>query len=853
MPPCLTAKSLSVPVSQNSLAGEKIININRNTFSEILAPVSNLEMAMAAIHNGADAVYLGIPGFNARGRSEKLVFSEIETIMKKCRLYGLKVYWAFNILLFEDELQEAITLLLDFIKLRPDGVILQDIAAAVLLNKCIPDLPLHASTQMTITSTFDIGFLKPLALKRYTLARELTIKEIQQIRQTVKEELEVFIHGSLCIAYSGQCFTSAGFGGRSANRGECAQSCRHEYELYLDQDHKTKRLSVPGNFLVSPHDLLGGPLATLLMDMGINALKIEGRLKSPEYVAAAANYYVSLKKLSKNPATTKNMRLTFARGHSPGWLKGDHYKALVGARQNGHTGIYLGKVAGINENQKQLTIQLYTQEKDKITIERGDGIYITDYHLEAGGPVYDFRYEGGFLKIFLANDFKIPQNLLSKLLKKENRASVIDCYLSSSSSLNQSLHKSFSEKDLQKKIEVTIKVTVAVGKPLRITVSDGINTVTEQSEDLISEAINKPMNEPDIREAVGKLSDTVFEISRLDIQLGKNCFLPNKLIRHVRKTALEKLHNQREKLQTPYSLSPFANPPQLTAFLQESSRRNKKPANRENVPRLNILCREPEHIESLLKIPPHKWKNLDTLYLDFPYGHDTWEHYKILKEKTRGNGLKVALATPRVFKDSEKNQIEKLAELKPDAVLARSNGALEVLKNYDLNVIADFSLNITNHIAANYYLDRENIKKITASYDLIFDNGHDSDIKRLLMMAEKINPDNLEVALEYYLPSFYMEYCIYSRYLSNGEDYKSCGFVCKNTRLKLKDRLGVMHPVLADVNCRNTMYNGRRKSIFSYLPKLLQAGISSFRIELLLTDDPLLPLIDKFEKLACNG
>ena len=233
---------------------------------EILAPVGNWEMAKAAIHNGADAIYLGLPGFNARGRTELMSVDTVGEIIEFCHIYGTKVFIAANILIFERELPEIQSLLEQVLPLQPDAFIVQDIGLVRLIHAICPEQVLHASTQMTVTSYEAVEMTADLSLQRYVLGRENSIEEIKKIRDKTDKELEVFVHGALCVSYSGQCLTSESFGGRSANRGQCAQSCRLPYDLIVD-GKKIDDGRRP--YMVSPQDLCGLDDIPRLMEVGV--------------------------------------------------------------------------------------------------------------------------------------------------------------------------------------------------------------------------------------------------------------------------------------------------------------------------------------------------------------------------------------------------------------------------------------------------------------------------------------------------------------------------------------------------------------------------------------------------------
>jgi putative protease len=309
--------------------------MTKNQKSELLLPVGNMNMCLAAIHNGADAIYVGMPNFNARGRTTDFQVPELREMIEICHLYGVKVNLAFNVVIFEEEFAEIVELLAQVLPLAPDALIVQDIGLAVLVRAMNPNQIIHGSTQMTVTNHEAMTLLDDLKIKRFVLGREVSIPEMKAIKEKTDRELEVFVHGALCVAYSGQCFTSESIGGRSANRGQCAQSCRFEYDLIVDgkgHDLGDKK------YLVSPKDLCGISQIPELLDLGINSFKVEGRLKTPEYVASAAKNYSDAinKKLNKKTFTQKNiedakreMGLTYSRGFFPAGSMGSIIKSWL--------------------------------------------------------------------------------------------------------------------------------------------------------------------------------------------------------------------------------------------------------------------------------------------------------------------------------------------------------------------------------------------------------------------------------------------------------------------------------------------------------------------------------------------
>ena len=305
-------------------------------------------MCLAAIHHGADAVYFGVPFFNARGRTTDFSLEDLKEMIDLCHLYGVRTNLAFNVVIFQNEYPKVVEMLKAVLPMGPDAFIVQDLGLASLIRKMAPNQRIHASTQMTVTNPDAIKLVDDLSIDRFVLGRENSLSEIQAIREGTDKELEVFVHGALCVAYSGQCFTSESLGGRSANRGQCAQSCRLEYELYVDD--KKKEMGEK-KYLVSPKDLMGISEVKELEKAGVNSFKVEGRLKTPEYVASAARNYREVLDggaLNLNKRTAE-LSSTYSRGFFTGWLKGVDHQQLVEGTYSAHRGLEIGTVKEVRK------------------------------------------------------------------------------------------------------------------------------------------------------------------------------------------------------------------------------------------------------------------------------------------------------------------------------------------------------------------------------------------------------------------------------------------------------------------------------------------------------------------------
>src|SRR6056297_175309 len=358
---------------------------------ELLAPAGDWDCVHAAIENGADAIYFGLDcGFNARFRAKNFGLDDLPELTKTLRTRGVRGYVTMNTLTFPSEMPRLAEVIEQIARAGVDAVLVQDFGVARLTRAICPELEIHASTQMSLTSGETIEVARELGLARVVLARELSVGEIRKIRAATDVPLEAFIHGALCVAYSGQCLTSESLGGRSANRGHCAQACRLPYELICDGEDQEL-----GNvrYLLSPQDLAGYAAIPDMIEAGVSSLKIEGRLKTAEYVANITGHYrraidqaVRDGRVDMGTTERQEMELSFSRGFSPGWLEGNDHKRLVPGLQSAKQGIVAGEV--IETKRNRLRIRL------RCDVALGDGVAI-EVDGDADETFADPRFEGG--------------------------------------------------------------------------------------------------------------------------------------------------------------------------------------------------------------------------------------------------------------------------------------------------------------------------------------------------------------------------------------------------------------------------------------------------------------------------
>ncbi|QDK37982.1 U32 family peptidase [Bdellovibrio sp. NC01] len=788
---------------------------------ELLLPVGTKDMALAAIHNGADAIFMGVPGFNARGRSHDFQIEEVKDIIDTCHLHGVKVNLAFNILIFQNELQSAVEVLEKILPLKPDAFIVQDLGLVQLIRQMAPWQRIHASTQMSVTNAEAITWLDDLGIQRFVLARENSIKEIQAIKQNTTKEIEVFVHGALCVSYSGQCFTSEGIGGRSANRGQCAQSCRFTYEMHVDGEKKDLNGK---SFLVSPQDLCGINEVPQLLEAGVDCFKVEGRLKTPEYVATAARSFDEAieaaqagQDLSKAILLKKQMGSAFSRGFYSGWFHGVNHQELVEGTFSSHRGFEFGKIKRVNENSLEvdLTDMTILQGLKADFIKPGDGILWV--YADKNGKSVE---KGGFVfavKSLSARRFELEFSRDIVMDEVFNGARV---FYNHDKDLKRDVSLSVEDKQRKKRLPVSIRAEASLGKPLTVTYTDGKYTVSASSENICEAAKNKGLNAADLQEELFALMGSPFrgESFECHIDPATPLFLPNRQVKELRQQLVKELTDLRIQNGTTPVL------PTLTETMSWINAKKIEGSSKPGV-KLNLLLRDKGQVEDVanaVKSGQLIATDINLAILDFEFGLDFEPSLKALKEQN----FKVGIATTRILKPNEHRNVKHLLNLNPDAILARNLGAVQYLQanNYQGQILGDFSLNVANHLTAKYLLDK-GISSLCLGYDL-----NHLQVSELIQAGQA---ERFEVTAYQYMPSFHMEHCVFAAFLSKGSSFKDCGKPCEKHDVKLKDQFGNWHQIKPDQECRNTMYNGTSQSAARYVKEWESFGLGFIRYEAL--------------------
>ena len=541
---------------------------------ELLAPAGHWDCAKAAVENGADAIYFGLDRFNARMRAQNITEAELPHLMEFLHRRGVKGYVTLNTLVFPQELAEAQQYLRTIIAAGVDAVIVQDVGICRLIRHLSPDFPIHASTQMTITSVAGVEFAKSLGCELVVLARECSLKEINKIKTQLAQRdvslpLEVFVHGAVCVAYSGQCLTSEALGGRSANRGECAQACRMPYDLLADG-----KVVDLGNrkYLLSPQDLAGLEVLPELVKAGVSCLKIEGRLKTPEYVANVTRVYRQaldrvMAQLASIPLTPSsqggnskapfqrggsrswgegspsqhqvtpqerhNLEMAFSRGLYTGWFRGINNQELVHAHFGKKRGVYLGEVTRIHKEQVTLRLQA--------PIKPGDGVVFDCGHPEG-------REEGG--RVY-AVEQRAQEVVLTFGRRDINwrRVHVGDkVWKTSDPELDRQLRQSFAGENPQYQRPIQVDVYGEAGQTLIAIARDQVGHVVQAESAIpLAEAHTKPLTTDRLQEQFTRLGNTPFCLDALTNHLSGAVMLPVSELNRLRREIVAQLENLRSQ------------------------------------------------------------------------------------------------------------------------------------------------------------------------------------------------------------------------------------------------------------------------------------------------------------------
>jgi putative protease len=782
---------------------------------ELLAPAGDWECVRAAVENGADAIYFGLERFNARMRAKNFTQADLPALMEFLHRRGVRGYVTFNTLVFANELDAAEDYLRTIIAAGVDAAIVQDVGMCRMIRALSPDFPIHCSTQMTITSAAGVEFAHELGAQLVVLARENSLAEIEKIQAAQPPEarlpLEVFVHGALCVAYSGQCLTSESLGGRSANRGECAQACRLPYDLIADG----KQVDLGDRrYLLSPQDLAGIDVLPELVRAGIASLKIEGRLKSPEYVASITRVYrqaldrvvaqtiptasargeapASFADKSADPARYE-LQMAFSRGLYTGWFRGIDNQELAHARFGTKRGVFLGTVTRVANESVSLELAAPLKPGDGVVFDAGK-----PEEREEGGRVYQVEpHDGEVLLRFGRGDIDWRRVRVGQLVWKTNDPA-----------LDRELRATFDDGQIRFQRPIHLEVHGRAGTPLTLIANDGAGHVVKlESAVPLATAEKQPLTTERLRDQLGRLGGTPFKLGELTSFVEGAAILPVSELNRLRREAvaeLERLRMQPKRWRT----QDFQRPDFGTAPVDRT-------------PELIAVIRLPEQLDAT-------WSaGARTIYCEFEnpkHYRDAVARFRQLQIENQNSKIEnssIWVAPPRIFKPGEEWILKQVRSCDADGYLVRNYDHLAFFASERKR--GDFSLNVANPWTADYFLNRCGLERVTASYDL--------NITQLEALLQTASGAWFDITIHQHMPMFHMEHCVFCAFLSSGKDYRDCGRPCDTHRVALRDRVGAELPLKADAGCRNTVFNNRAQTGAEYVARLLELGARSFRVE----------------------
>ena len=754
---------------------------------ELLLPAGNFECLKAAIQNGADAVYLGSSDFNARNSATNFTISELEEAIDYAHLRNVKVHLTLNTLIKNNEFLDAIHLAKKAYEFGIDAILVQDLGLANFLIKHFPDLPIHASTQMTCHSLVGARYLEKMGFKRIVLSRELSLSEIEHIKSNTSIEIEVFAHGALCISYSGQCLYSSLIGGRSGNRGKCAQGCRLPYSLLENEK------VIDNGYLLSPKDLCSLELLPDLIKTNIDSLKIEGRMKSPEYVATVTRIYRKyIDKISNceeyfiEEQDKQDLLQVFNRGgFSTGHLENEPNFELIYKEKPNNMGIYIGSISNYNQKTGHITLKLKSQ------IEIGDSI--------------TFEKEPTAYKIseLMINNENVANTKIGNKVTigrmKGNFGTGDKIFKLSSKRLNNSAHLSYSSEHVKSPINCVLDVHL--NEPIKLRIFDGNSLeVCLQSEDEPDIAIGNPITKERLVEQINKTTNTPFYFKNIKVNLDKNIHIPHiSTINKLRRDALEKYSGLIiQKYKRHSNISP--------EYLYKNSIEHQ---NNKMCVLLNLLN---------LKYDYTKLENIDKLYIPLKYFCQK-EYNSVIKDLT--NKFHTYIYMPTIMKENYQN----LLKLNIDNCLNTFNirgfvvssiGQLELLNEWKKNY--EFICNYTFNIFNNFSIGSLDCNVYTLSPEL-----NKEEINQIS------NNTHYKTELIVYgrTPLMTTGYCLLG---NSNKCYPECKQKCKSFhKFYLKDRMNFTFRVIPDsIQTITTIYNSKITSINTH-----DINVDNFRIDIL--------------------
>ena len=771
---------------------------------ELLAPAGSWEALEAAVNAGADAVYMGGKAFGARAYASNFDEEQMARAVYFAHMHHVRLYITVNTLVDDSELSELAEYLRFLNNVGIDGIIVQDLGVIRLAQKIVPELPLHASTQMTITNSSGVDFAVSVGMERSVLARELSLKEIEAAcsRGT---EIETFIHGALCVCYSGQCLMSSLIGGRSGNRGRCAQPCRLPYKLLNDNDEDMLKGRDAGQYLLSPKDMNTLAILPKLIEAGVVSYKIEGRMKRPEYVAVvvdayrraidsylAGDYHVPAEDLA-------NIEQIFNRDFTTAYMERRPGRTMMSDRRPNNRGVLIGRVAKLDKQRNKAVLKL-----DK-ELHLGDGL---EFWVSVGGRV------GTTVTELLVKGQSVQSAGVGEQVTIDvpNGVRLNDRVFRTLDSRLMSYAQQFFGPDAKKRIPIKALVTAKLGEPMTVVLRDDEGNIGYGVTDFIVEAARKRALDDDVvRKQLDRLGTTEYCLESLVFEHDENVMVPMSEMNEARRMACESLDTARLERFAP----PRTRVHSITEQLVPSAHKI-----RQHKAVLTVHCDSVKKVNVALQAGAER----------ILFGGDCFNHqlpseadYTKVAQLVRKEGRELAFATPRIVKEAQLGYFDKLfalwETLAPDYVYINNNGLWPLAKKYKLNLVADISLNLFNSQTLQFW-GEQGAQGAVLSAELTM-----AQVEHLV----GVSPLPLECMIQGRLEMMVSEYCVGGSFL--GElDKGACRFNCAE-KLYLGDRKDARFPIATDQFCRMHILNAHELSMVANVQHMQEIGVASLRID----------------------
>ncbi|SPF34771.1 Peptidase U32 family protein [Candidatus Desulfosporosinus infrequens] len=783
---------------------------------ELLAPAGSFEAFKAAVENGADAVYLGGKSFSARASAANFDLEELLKAVRYAHERQVKVYVTVNILIADQEFPELLDYLYALHEIGVDAVILQDVGVAELIHTILPEMETHASTQMTVNTSWGVQHLEALGFCRVVLARETSAEEMKTIAEKTPLDLEVFVHGALCVGYSGQCLMSSFIGGRSGNRGTCAQPCRMTYQLVNEEQENLLVQKNTGEHLLSPRDLNLAEELAELQRIGIRSLKVEGRMKRPEYVATVIRLYrQAIKRLEDQlegsavsalltPGEHQELLQVFNRDFTSGYLWGNLGAELMSYSRPNNRGTRLGRVARLEPGRLSLKLESALHPGDGIEFWTGRG------------------REGITVGVIWKDQTEVAEGLHGETVQIEyfGIAQPGDrVFKTNDAMLMEKARESFQEGREQRKKPLIMRLAGQVGDKLCLEVMESERTVAVYSTSAAQKALKRPLTWDYAFQQLGRLGTTPFWLDKLELEIEEGIMLPVSDLNEMRRSAVEDLLKGAPRPKV-----------DRQTYRQRIERWKQRQAEERAsikggvVPQISVAVSDKETLLAALKAGANRvliggehWRSRQGFSL---------EEIRSGFEICRKQGIDCVWRLPRILNQTQSASLllnlKKAAEWEKKPKLMISNlGELEMLRAVDADwpFEVDYSLNVFNEASLAYFL-RLGAQKVTLSPELHHEQlAHLAKWPRVELLAF----GDLEMMVS--------EYCPVGATLG-GKTGEHCAGTCVKESHYLRDRMRYDFPVETDQECRMHLFNVKILNLYEELAQIRRMGVSTIRLQL---------------------